>query len=218
MWAKGAYNWTTGNGWFSATALEQAIAEILEYRLPLAESADLDGLTHEAGLRDPLEGSCKMCIAIPKASWLSIPNANPINSFVCAVNTDTHDCVRLRSYDVPTVNTNNNLFTCTIIEAARATAAAPTYFPTARIGTSTFFDDAMKNNNPILEVIKEVHGPLSNQPVRCLVSIGTGTTERPLYRPGMTGLVKALTRLATDTEAKHEEVMKDVEYENIRAK
>ncbi|KAL2059181.1 hypothetical protein ABVK25_000473 [Lepraria finkii] len=52
MWAKGAYNWTTGNGWFSATALEQAIAEILEYRLPLAESADLDGLTHEAGLRD----------------------------------------------------------------------------------------------------------------------------------------------------------------------
>lgn len=218
MWAKGAYNWTTGNGWFSATALEQAIAEILEYRLPLAESADLDGLTHEAGLRDPLEGSCKMCIAIPKASWLSIPNANPINSFVCAVNTETHGYARLRSYDVPTVNTNNNLFTCTIIEAARATAAAPTYFPTARIGTSTFFDDAMKNNNPILEVIKEVHGPLSNQPVRCLVSIGTGTTERPLYRPGMTGLVKALTRLATDTEAKHEEVMKDVEYENIRAK
>ena len=66
MWAKGAYNWTTGNGWFSATALEQAIAEILEYRLPLAESAELEGLTHEASLRDPLEGSCKMCVAISK--------------------------------------------------------------------------------------------------------------------------------------------------------
>ena len=154
----------------------------------------------------------------PRFSGLPIPNANPINSFVCAVNTDTHDCARLRSYDVPTVNTNDDLFTCTIIEAARATAAAPTYFPTARIGTSTFFDGAMKNNNPILEVIKEVHGPLGNQPVRCLVSIGTGTTEHPPYRPGMIGLVKALTRLATDTEAKHEEVMKDAEYEDLRAK
>jgi hypothetical protein len=111
---------------------------------------------------------------------------------------------------------DDDLRTCTIIEAARATAAAPTYFPTAKIGKSTFFDGAMKNNNPIIEAVNELHGPLHDPPVRCLVSIGTGTTEHPPYRPGMIGLVKALTRLAVDTEAKHQEVMANPEYESLR--
>ena len=76
----------------------------------------------------------------------------------------------------------------------------------------------MKNNNPILELLKELRGPLGNAHVRCLVSIGTGTTKNPTYRPGVIGLVKTLKRLATDTEAKHSEVMRDPEYEELRVK
>ena len=75
----------------------------------------------------------------------------------------------------------------------------------------------MKNNNPIIEAVKELAGPLDNPPVRCLVSVGTGTTEHPPYRPGMIGLVKALTRLAVDTEAKHQELMANFEYASVRS-
>jgi len=35
---KSTYSWVRGRGWFSASALEKAVVEILEYRLPLAES------------------------------------------------------------------------------------------------------------------------------------------------------------------------------------
>lgn len=45
------------------------------------------------------------------------------------MDTDTHDCGRFRSYEVAYRYTTPELATCTIVEAARATAAAPTILP-----------------------------------------------------------------------------------------
>jgi hypothetical protein len=61
----------TGNGWFSATALEQAVTEILQYRLPIAESVNLEGIVHEASLRDPLGGRCNMSVFVSLTFRLS---------------------------------------------------------------------------------------------------------------------------------------------------
>lgn len=130
---------------------------------------------------------------------------------------DHKRCVRIRSYEVPSGSQEDqDLSTCTIIEAARATSAAPTYFPAITIGSSTYFDGAMKYNNPILEVVDEVRTTFGNLPVGCLVSIGTGTSEYPPWRPSLFGTVGTLTRLATDTEAKHTDIKTKADYEDLR--
>lgn len=139
-----------------------------------------------------------------------------MHSSVCAVDADTHDFARLKSYETGDARVDNALTHCAIVEAARATAAAPTYFPTLRIGTNKFFDGAMKNNNPILELMKEIRGPLGNTNIKCIMSVGTGKSQHGPHQGGLIGMAKALVRLAVDTESKHEENMTDNAYEHVR--
>lgn len=83
-----------------------------------------------------------------------------------------------RTYAVPKDETYN----CKIWEAARATSAAPTYFPRIEIGPlnrkQAFIDAGVGCNNPTNEVIQEcelIYG--SDAKVACIVSIGTGRPE-----------------------------------------
>ena len=113
-----------------------------------------------------------------------------------------------RTYAVPKDETYN----CKIWEAARATSAAPTYFPRIEIGPlnrkQAFVDAGVGYNNPTNEIIQEcelIYG--SDAKVACIVSIGTGRPEVIGWKkPGLfqqafpIKLCKALAQLATDTE------------------
>ncbi|KAH0562828.1 hypothetical protein GP486_002543 [Trichoglossum hirsutum] len=187
-----------GSPWFDSKDLEDAIVEVLEQRLPSDEMELTKASPREAPLLDSLEGNCK--------------------SLVCAVNADTLECALLRSYLVVDQQLNKDSFDCTIIDAVKATSAAPFGFPTAKIGTTEFFDVALENNNPTLEVINEVRRSLGNPHIQCLVSIGTGKSKLPNHRCRAFGGFAPLGYIPIDTEQQHQEIMTDSSYKNIRAR
>ncbi|CZT45717.1 uncharacterized protein RSE6_06049 [Rhynchosporium secalis] len=52
-------------------------------------------------------------------------------------------------------------FECSVCEAARATSAAPTFFPVQKIGNRYFSDGGMEFNNPSLEIWSHYTRPIS---------------------------------------------------------
>ena len=102
------------------------------------------------------------------------------------------------------------------MDAARATSAAPLFFPTAKIGTRYYFDGALKNNNPVLELVKEIRGPLGNPQINSLISIGTGKPKDTSHSASAVGVISTLKDMATDTEHHHHDVMTDHAYADIR--
>jgi hypothetical protein len=70
-----------------------------------------------------------------------------------------------------------------IVDAALATAAAPTYFPSHRVGERALVDGGVFANNPAVAAIAEALGRQSDEPAKLdpedlfLVSIGTGEFE-----------------------------------------
>lgn len=105
---------------------------------------------------------------------------------VCAVAASNMEHPRrFRSYKVR----ENLEINCAIWEAARATTAAPTFFKRISIAepgqiAEDFLDAGIKCNNPAEEVMEEARLVFNdNQPVGCILSIGTG-------HPGTVGLTK----------------------------
>ncbi|KAF8532066.1 acyl transferase/acyl hydrolase/lysophospholipase, partial [Trichophaea hybrida] len=82
-----------------------------------------------------------------------------------------------RSYEAP----NDPFGSVSIVEAARATSAAPTYFKPIQIKTSTenksFVDGGLGHNNPVLHLIKEAKMAYPQADIGCLISIGTGVQQ-----------------------------------------
>jgi len=105
----------------------------------------------------------------------------------------------------------------TIVQAARATSAAPTYFKPTTIDGSNFMDGGMDANNPSLLAWHEVDSMHGNNPsgkcpgatggIRHIISIGTGIRTRvkvrdePLRR-GLSILERGVRQL-TDPEPTH---------------
>lgn len=88
-----------------------------------------------------------------------------------------NSAVRFRAY--PRQGSGSDLFQqCKIWEAARATSAAPFYFPTAVVNGVKFWDGGLANNNPVLEVLGEKSTIFPGLTTNCLVSLGTGFSER----------------------------------------
>jgi hypothetical protein len=125
----------------------------------------------------------------------------------------------LRTYE-----TGSAPIQCTIWEAARATSAAPTFFPPIQFSKHNggeFIDAGVGCNNPTKILIKEaksycyLKGYIAIRPT-CLVSIGTGQRDLvQLHRAASafwfkdrTGLSIApvLRDIATDCENTHDEV------------
>jgi hypothetical protein len=157
-------------------------------------------------LRTDRKGSAKCEYYL--LSYKMLPEESFVNqaansSFVCTKFQKTNTTTRLRSYRTPT----SSSFSPTILEAALATSAAPTYFSPASISSSHFIDGALGANNPCLELEEEATdlwceetGNL--QPlVKCFISIGTGHPGvRTVIDKGMKGLLETLRKEATETE------------------
>lgn len=125
------------------------------------------------------------------------------NRFVCSIDRDTKDMVRLRSYNLP-----EPAIRATVCEAALATSAATTFFDQVSIGDRTFADGGFGANNPV----DEVEGEAANiwcpetgdlKPlVKCFISIETGNPGKKPFENGLTKfLSETVVEIATETEA-----------------
>src|SRR5579859_4272797 len=95
-------------------------------------------------------------------------------TFVIAKRHLGHDStpVLFRSYAI-----DGTEIECTISEAARATSAAPTYFPEMEIDGDLYVDGGIGYNNPADEAIREARRLWGDREIGCLLSIGTGLME-----------------------------------------
>ncbi|KAJ7033023.1 FabD/lysophospholipase-like protein [Mycena alexandri] len=134
-------------------------------------------------------------------------------TFVCARNAQNMNAnipVLFRTYDSHETHTG-----CKIWEAARATSAAPTFFKRIKIGRGQhFIDRGLGSNNPSKVVLDEAKRVFPNRQIGCIVSIGTGqggiiSIDRPGFFQRLipTDVIEALQGIATDCEAKHEEML-----------
>lgn len=92
----------------------------------------------------------------------------------------------------------------TVWQAARATTAAPGFFePLPFENTTTLRDGALRNNNPIMEVMREIETEFGyrDADIDCIVSIGTGVSKTEFFRDDLVSVAKACGTIATDTEA-----------------
>ncbi|KAI5776949.1 acyl transferase/acyl hydrolase/lysophospholipase [Geopyxis carbonaria] len=176
--------WLWQDGKFKATALQEAIKEVVR---------------NYGVLEDPEE------------TMLDDRSIEGCKTFVCAVPSKHPDSPRrLRSY---TVRESQGYNDCKIWEAARATTAASTFFKHIAIGTGgiqeVFVDAGLGCNNPVRQVIEEAHNVFgsTSRNIDCIISIGTGQSqvvslEKPNFFQKILpiGLVRVLKHLATESE------------------
>ncbi|KAG4428205.1 hypothetical protein IFR05_016312 [Cadophora sp. M221] len=132
-------------------------------------------------------------------------------TFVCATSKHAAETVVLSTY--PSRRRGLDLLNITKVwEAARATAAASSFFDPIRIGNVDFIDGATPANNPISEmwteafdVFKEGDNWRLEDNILCLVSIGTGIPAIRSFGDDPLKLGKALLAIATDTERRAED-------------
>lgn len=157
-------------------------------------------------------------------------------SFCCTTVQNRAETVLLRSYRQKNVYTSsivNNAMSehqdeITISLAARATSAAPTFFPEVRFPESspklTFWDGGLLNNNPIdqlwysrYELVQAEDPP---PPISCVISLGTG-----YMRPGspsdswfkLAGVATHVMDFATNTNAKGKDFSRHMSQMNRRS-
>lgn len=182
-------------------ALKHAVNEVVRTHLKSPERDIIKGARWSAvSLVDPICSPTKTYV--PTAEFVRCRIVNPI-SFVCTTVDGSHAVRRLRTYKS---NQDVNRGPWTISQACRATTAAPSYFPPLRLRGRTYWDGAMKANNPIAEVIHEAKSEFGEGSYfKAIVSIGTGRAKH--QNPpsnAMTFINYALQQIA-DTQAKHEE-------------
>ncbi|KAK3954872.1 hypothetical protein QBC32DRAFT_254378 [Pseudoneurospora amorphoporcata] len=138
--------------------------------------------------------------------------------FVCAVNSANISAPqRFRTY----ASKDKKYSNCKIWEAARATAAAPTFFAPMTVSDNNvqeeFLDGALGYNNPITEVLNEAGTSLDpNLKLGCILSLGCGTkADKTLRKSGRwfgQGLTwgwrigKVMKDSLTDPDPKHIDV------------
>jgi len=125
-------------------------------------------------------------------------------SFVCTIDRDTKDIVRLRSYSLP----DEPNIRATIGQAALATSAATTFFDAVSIGDRAFADGGFGANNPVDEVEGEAGNIWCSETgdlkplVKCFISIGTGNPGKKAFEDSIIKfLSETVVHIATETEA-----------------
>ena len=104
-----------------------------------------------AGLRDERENICKTFVVTRRSPQFD------------------SGLVLLRSYAI-----EGNEVNCSIIQAARATSAAPTVFVPETIDDLDYIDGGIGFNNPSIEAMREAKRIWPYREIGCLISLGTG--------------------------------------------
>ncbi|RFU29627.1 hypothetical protein B7463_g6711, partial [Scytalidium lignicola] len=116
--------------------------------------------------------------------------------FVCASMSNT-ETMRLRTY----ISEVEDHIPCTIWEAGRATSAAPTFFsPITFSNGLTFRDGALRDNNPIFQLLDEVQAQHPRATISTIVSIGTGVPKSLRVNNRLDSVAYACVKISTDTE------------------
>jgi predicted acylesterase/phospholipase RssA len=120
--------------------------------------------------------------------------------------------IKFRTYAVPD-DCKNGFESCKIWEAARATSAAPFYFPAVTVNQVKFWDGGLANNNPAHEVKLEKYMlfPSDRYRVSCFVSIGTGwadTKPEKSVLPGI-GRGRQILGFVTNVDRAHQHMAQD---------
>ncbi|KAF5693953.1 calcium-independent phospholipase [Fusarium denticulatum] len=137
-------------------------------------------------------------------------------SFVCAVPKYEEKVKRIRSYEPLDQQTNAPAERFKIWEAARATSAAPMYFPHIEAGGVSYFDGGLESNNPVIEVIEEAKQEFPDDKISTVISVGTGAYQASDASAGLTGFMNYMINMATSTEKHHRAVLEDPRFADIR--
>ena len=124
-------------------------------------------------------------------------------SFVCTVDRDTKDIIRLRSYsltDLPNIRT-------TIYQVAFATSVVTIFFEPVSIEDCTFVDGGLDVNNPVKEIEGEAMNIWCSETrdlellVKCFISIETGHSDKKVFEDSMIKFLgQIMVDIATETE------------------
>ncbi|KAK4220853.1 phospholipase [Podospora fimiseda] len=141
-----------------------------------------------------------------------VSNMGTCKVFVCAKkieNAPRHEL--LRTY---ALKDTKDFLQPTIIEAAMATTAAPTFFEKASVGKGShsqkFVDGSLGTNNPVEEVYKEARNRIwkvSNKPPvtpKCLISLGTGRKKDTHVEDSLYGIIGTMKGMITDADERAE--------------
>lgn len=137
----------------------------------------------------------------------SLTFCSPTNrtfSFVCTLFADDMDRpVLLRTYGTTRTNDRN----LTILQAARATSAAPTFFKAANLGDPTlrYVNGGLRANNPVRYVLNEAKSQFPGRHISVLLSLGTGKRNTPSLPPSTlfqnlapTKVLRSMIQIVTD--------------------
>lgn len=95
-------------------------------------------------------------------------------------------------------------YSCTIWEAASATAAAPLYFKSVRFKESgeNWCDGGLQRNNPINEALSELarERGWKDRKIGCVLSLGTGVKKSDAITSSLASILKGVVAMATDSE------------------
>ena len=122
-------------------------------------------------------------------------------SFVCTTYYSNQQAELLRNY----VATKEDHIRCTIVQAARATSAAPLFFDSIEIDGIRFSDGGLRNNNPISVVRTELRAEFPGRPVGCIISIGTGVHQTQKLGKTLVAIAKSCADIATNIERAHQD-------------
>ena len=70
-----------------------------------------------------------------------------------------------------------------LVEAGCCSSSAPTYFKQMTLGTHSFVDGGLTNNNPTLVALKEASVIWKDRPIDIVISLGTGLKKRLFKAP-----------------------------------
>ena len=199
----------------SYTQLSESIFSKKESRLGLGIKGNLKARFSSQKLREAIEAVLKK-----KGFALDEPfndkqtgTSRSCRVFVCSCDRATKDILRIKSYDIPGKSTP--IRPLTIVEAALATSAAPSFFDKIDIDDVVHLDGALGANNPVKQVVREASDiwfkergePDLQENVKCFLSLGTGhlgispVRDDKVYK----FLSETLKKMATDTEKIAEE-------------
>jgi predicted acylesterase/phospholipase RssA len=190
-----AFKWP----WFDGDKLKEAVCRTIKENLLPSDSA----MVRQSGCR---EEDLTLITDMKSATY----------SFVCAMPKYEEKVKRIRSYEPLDQQRHVPSERLKIWEAARATSAAPMYFPHIEAGGVSYFDGGLESNNPVIEVIEEAKQEFPDDKISTVISVGTGAYQASDASAGVTGFMNYMINMATSTEKHHKAILEDPRFEDIR--